>query len=873
MLEHLPKATMSQFLDKPIYLDNGIKMLHDLCDQLNPSKPEHRLADIRKLTQLEQGVNESADDFMARARHISTRLGSITMAEVLPLFALLGMDHQKYDGLLLRYTSGNPSIIAADLPQLERQMKDEDARKEAMGITIPPPSSIKRASGQAPPKPTETTKPPGPPHRPPPDREEQIYPPPGGIKWYKLAELIKGKEKCPHCFSEDPFHLEEGCPALAKSGLICVLDAAKAAAIYNKYDALHPRTPGTGRGGGRGSGRGGAGRGGTGGRGGDSNSSVRRATSSEREKPSPAPPPPPPNPSPPVTDAAAPSRASSTAASNQYSAFRDENEIPSDSDDDDGFLLDYGNNVDDKGNIVSDNLNTESNVYTAPSSFVHYTALPFGGPTFNKVAHKWSRKLSNRRRRRDASARQASARPTSSLLAQLSTPAATAATPSSSIGQFAEHQLASPDACIFTYVGNDDDCCADSGATDVMLPDYGAFVSYHKCHNRVAVLGDDTELPILGEGSAKFSLNGKIILIRNVLHVPGLRSPLYSLRKHKAMPGCGTFSFHNVGSFVLFPNFTLRIDDSVDNIVSYKSIGPSSCGKLDYAQPHANRSSTPPTSPPILIPPDDSSTSSDAVLPSSSSLPPTPPTVLPLNDTADESANEAPLEYPPTDATLSIPDADLLTNTKQPLSTLTIRKLHADPDNVPDIRPCNTPAPCENRSVFDTLKLHKIFGCRRFRNQQHLTASSANAKLIHTGELPPTLGNFATIPNPPAGKLSRKRRRYLDKVHMDIVFGDCVALGGYRYALILVDVATRYCWIYGMSSLTSNHVISALEAFRADANGVPKKFHSDFDKKLIGGKALKWILNNKSHVITAPAGHQSSNGLVECTWRTVVQMA
>jgi hypothetical protein len=68
-------------------------------------------------------------------------------------------------------------------------------------------------------------------------------------------------------------------------------------------------------------------------------------------------------------------------------------------------------------------------------------------------------------------------------------------------------------------------------------------------------------------------------------------------------------------------------------------------------------------------------------------------------------------------------------------------------------------------------------------------------------------------------------------------------------------------------------VISALEAFRADANGVPKKFHSDFGKKSIGGKALKWILTNKSNIIAAPAGRQSSNGLVERTWRTVVQMA
>jgi hypothetical protein len=202
-----------------------------------------------------------------------------------------------------------------------------------------------------------------------------------------------------------------------------------------------------------------------------------------------------------------------------------------------------------------------------------------------------------------------------------------------------------------------------------------------------------------------------------------------------------------------------------------------------------------------------------------------------------------------------------------------LHKLHDNPTDLPDVRPCNTAAACENRHTFDTLKLHKLFGCRRFRNQQHLIASSDNAKLISTGELPPTLGAFATIPNPPAGKTIRKHRRYLDKVHMDIIFGDCVALGGYRYALILVDVSTRNCWMYGLSSLTSNHIIAALEAFRSDANGIPKKFHSDFDKKLIGGKALKWINANNSKIIAANAGRQSSNGLVERTWRTIIQMA
>ena len=76
-----------------------------------------------------------------------------------------------------------------------------------------------------------------------------------------------------------------------------------------------------------------------------------------------------------------------------------------------------------------------------------------------------------------------------------------------------------------------------------------------------------------------------------------------------------------------------------------------------------------------------------------------------------------------------------------------------------------------------------------------------------------------------------------------------------------------------MPSLSSNHVIDALEAFRADAGGVPRTFHSNFDKKLIGGKALKRILGNDSKVIAAPARRQSSNGLVKRTWRSIITMA
>jgi hypothetical protein len=66
---------------------------------------------------------------------------------------------------------------------------------------------------------------------------------------------------------------------------------------------------------------------------------------------------------------------------------------------------------------------------------------------------------------------------------------------------------------------------------------------------------------------------------------------------------------------------------------------------------------------------------------------------------------------------------------------------------------------------------------------------------------------------------------------MDIVFGDCMSLGGFRYALLLVDVATRYTWLYGLQTVSSGDIIFALDAFRADTGAYPKKFHANIDPR------------------------------------------
>ena len=120
------------------------------------------------------------------------------------------------------------------------------------------------------------------------------------------------------------------------------------------------------------------------------------------------------------------------------------------------------------------------------------------------------------------------------------------------------------------------------------------------------------------------------------------------------------------------------------------------------------------------------------------------------------------------------------------------------------------------------------------------------------------------VPRPP---------QFLSTVHMDIGYGDCVAIGGSRYTLMLVDRATRFRWIYSIKSLTHCNIVSALEMFQIDAGKTPETFYTDFDPKLIKGKTAEWIRKAGSQVITAPNARQDKNGLVEWNWNVVVDMA
>ena len=71
-------------------------------------------------------------------------------------------------------------------------------------------------------------------------------------------------------------------------------------------------------------------------------------------------------------------------------------------------------------------------------------------------------------------------------------------------------------------------------------------------------------------------------------------------------------------------------------------------------------------------------------------------------------------------------------------------------------------------------------GCHKFRNYKHLLQVSRDGDWVDGGEFAPSLGSFATIPKSHRGApLDKHRYKYLDAVHMDIAFGDCLSVGGF----------------------------------------------------------------------------------------------
>ena len=275
------------------------------------------------------------------------------------------------------------------------------------------------------------------------------------------------------------------------------------------------------------------------------------------------------------------------------------------------------------------------------------------------------------------------------------------------------------------YNNKDTACCADSRASENMFLDYHTFKRYHRLYNRYATLGDTTRMPIEVIGTAVYALNGCTILTRNFLHIPALRGPLYSLWKQHQRLGWGFYSSYKDGSYISIPGFILRVEDSYDNIVSYWLLRSSYQGTIHYIEPKSTSSTA------MATPSDRTSKITPEPTPQSPHIIPSDEESISYQTSIPPSINIDCLPQPSTNIKPTDPIYETLhKNSAEPLSIRNINIFYRDTSNLPPIHPSSTPAPYENRKKFESLNIHRIFGCRKFRNQKFLT-SATNASLVN----------------------------------------------------------------------------------------------------------------------------------------------
>jgi hypothetical protein len=270
------------------------------------------------------------------------------------------------------------------------------------------------------------------------------------------------------------------------------------------------------------------------------------------------------------------------------------------------------------------------------------------------------------------------------------------------------------------------------------------------------------------------------------------------------------------------------VDTATNCHLQYAPLGlTTSLADLDFIQPKFLEDSSASTVSPLLVTlmPDDNI--------------PRPVTLTPEDDVDPIS------DFPPPEYSISLQDLDrdeliqwlyslehAPTSAKRkaglapvPLECMTqeniINKLHRPNSILPPVRPCNTPNPSDTKSHWTAEELHHITGCCCFRNYWHLVAASKDGTFIDTGEFPVSVGTYTTLPKASRGQpINRTTAKFLDVVHLDIAFGDCLSIGGFKYALIFVDQATRYNWCFGLKSLQSNDLRAVFLAFQAEAGSI-----------------------------------------------------
>ena len=152
------------------------------------------------------------------------------------------------------------------------------------------------------------------------------------------------------------------------------------------------------------------------------------------------------------------------------------------------------------------------------------------------------------------------------------------------------------------------------------------------------------------------------------------------------MHGCGYLSQFGMGSFILFPDFIVQVDDSTDNLVTFKSTGRKKT-PIDYKEPKLSSAR-----PAHVIPQEE-----NEMMQVQFSIP--DPKARPLPKTSLPTPTPQPSQSPDV-----IPEEDLLRSAIKPLSKRMLSAIHDDVTAIPPVPPSYTPAPAENTTQFDALR-------------------------------------------------------------------------------------------------------------------------------------------------------------------------
>ena len=95
---------------------------------------------------------------------------------------------------------------------------------------------------------------------------------------------------------------------------------------------------------------------------------------------------------------------------------------------------------------------------------------------------------------------------------------------------------------------------------------------------------------------------------------------------------------------------------------------------------------------------------------------------------------------------------------------------------------------------ISNIDLYKYFGYRTLKNILHFTAACKDNVHLHSaGNIPAEIGTYTTIKQHTYNtKPIERPKKFFDTAHLDIAYGDTIAPGGIKYALIVVDHKTRY---------------------------------------------------------------------------------